>query len=558
MPPPSSRALTLAQLSQHLSACGDITPRQQVELRSAINTFARVCDRDPADVVADPAVIRTLAAKAQWKLAGLTKGTWANIVSRLGKAMQLGGVRVHRQRRNYQLAEQWEQILGTLARRDRDELRRFAGWCSVYEIAPASVCDATLQRYLAYLEDQSLQQRPRERCHVARRAWNRTVARLGPPYRRLQAVLLASTKALRWTDCSASLQQEVKDYAAAVMQVDVFDASRTPLQPTTVRGYLNQLRWYAAALVEVGVPIEALTDLKALVDPAHAKRGLQARLGNRKLDENSRSGLHAMATALLSVAGYLKVPAEQLEELRRIAKKVEHRPHGMCAKNKERLAPLQEDVRLRQRLLNLPIEVADRLRGVTKPTPHQALLMQRACLLEILLHVPVRIKNAAGLHLGTTILRPAGGKEGRWRISIPCAEVKNHVPIDALLGEETSALIARYVDVFRPVLIGAPTPALFVSMGQGAKGSPALSHQLARFIRSEIGLTMHAHLLRHFAAFQYLQDNPGDYETVRRMLGHKQIATTVSFYAGLETDQAFARYDELIARERAQRSAGDL
>jgi hypothetical protein len=54
------------------------------------------------------------------------------------------------------------------------------------------------------------------------------------------------------------------------------------------------------------------------------------------------------------------------------------------------------------------------------------------------------------------------------------------------------------------------------------------------------------HLMRHLIAFAFLDANPGDYEGARQLLGHKQIMTTISFYAGMESAAAFKRLDKLV------------
>jgi hypothetical protein len=48
------------------------------------------------------------------------------------------------------------------------------------------------------------------------------------------------------------------------------------------------------------------------------------------------------------------------------------------------------------------------------------------------------------------------------------------------------------------------------------------------------------------AAFLYLQRNPGHYEPVRQLLGHKSLQTTINFYAGFLNDQAMEIYGEVI------------
>ena len=43
----------------------------------------------------------------------------------------------------------------------------------------------------------------------------------------------------------------------------------------------------------------------------------------------------------------------------------------------------------------------------------------------------------------------------------------------------------------------------------------------------------------------------GDYETVRRLLGHRDIQTTIKFYCGLETIAATEQFGKLI-REKIE------
>ena len=156
--------------------------------------------------------------------------------------------------------------------------------------------------------------------------------------------------------------------------------------------------------------------------------------------------------------------------------------------------------------------------------------MQMAALLAVLVSLPLRIKNAAALDLDKHIKRPAGGKPGRWRVHFEPNEVKNSTAIEGEFNEITSGLLERYVNVFRPVLLNGPASALFVGQGGTAKLPQTLSRGFSRFLKRELGVIVNPHLMRHWAAFAYLEANPGDYETVRQLLGHKNIATTIQHY----------------------------
>jgi integrase len=60
---------------------------------------------------------------------------------------------------------------------------------------------------------------------------------------------------------------------------------------------------------------------------------------------------------------------------------------------------------------------------------------------------------------------------------------------------------------------------------------------------------MTVHQFRHAAAAVYLKHYPGDYETVRRLLGHRDIQTTSKFYCGLETIAATEEFGRLIRKK---------
>ncbi len=68
-------------------------------------------------------------------------------------------------------------------------------------------------------------------------------------------------------------------------------------------------------------------------------------------------------------------------------------------------------------------------------------------------------------------------------------------------------------------------------------------------VQSNQALTPHQ--FRHLAAKLYLDQHPGNYEVVRRVLGHKSIKTTVNFYTGLETRAAVAHFDETVCGLRS-------
>jgi integrase len=63
---------------------------------------------------------------------------------------------------------------------------------------------------------------------------------------------------------------------------------------------------------------------------------------------------------------------------------------------------------------------------------------------------------------------------------------------------------------------------------------------------------MTPHQFRHLAAKIILDANPGAYELVRQMLGHKNTKTTVNNYAGIDTRRAGRAHAELLLKLRKE------
>jgi integrase len=126
-------------------------------------------------------------------------------------------------------------------------------------------------------------------------------------------------------------------------------------------------------------------------------------------------------------------------------------------------------------------------------------------------------------------------------------DVKNRVDLDFPFDEELTALIDEYIHEFRPALLrGSNASWLFPGEGGKPKTASMFSTQITERIEKATGLRITVHQFRHAAAAIYLRHNPGDYETVRRLLGHKNIQTTTRFYCALETTEATRKFSAII------------
>ena len=73
-----------------------------------------------------------------------------------------------------------------------------------------------------------------------------------------------------------------------------------------------------------------------------------------------------------------------------------------------------------------------------------------------------------------------------------------------------------------------------------------LAKKLTETIRRGAGVEWNPHLFRHLAAKLWLDAEPGQYEALRRILGHSSVSTTLDAYAGFEAGSAIQRLSEII------------
>jgi site-specific recombinase XerD len=144
-----------------------------------------------------------------------------------------------------------------------------------------------------------------------------------------------------------------------------------------------------------------------------------------------------------------------------------------------------------------------------------------------------------------------GSTRPNWLV-FPNYDVKNRVDLNFKFDEPLTNLIDEYIHEFRPTLLrGSNVNWLFPGESGEPKNGLLFSKQITERIQKAVGLRITVHQFRHAAAAIYLKHHPGDYEAVRRVLGHRSLTTTIKFYCGLETIAASEQFGRLI-RERIE------
>ena len=208
--------------------------------------------------------------------------------------------------------------------------------------------------------------------------------------------------------------------------------------------------------------------------------------------------------------------------------------------------------RLGARFRNLAETVAARHPRGKKLSVRDALDLQMCAFHVILQETGIRNGNTARLDLDRHIVRPLVGAEVPWLISIPKEEVKNETAINLSLSLRASAIVADYLERGRPLLLKAPTSALFISQNGVPKSPSALTRQYTNFTEHEVGIRIHPHFHRHYCATTIVNSLEGGMSVASKILAHKSLETTATFYADLEAGIAQNRWHRILEGLRAE------
>jgi Phage integrase family len=231
---------------------------------------------------------------------------------------------------------------------------------------------------------------------------------------------------------------------------------------------------------------------------------------------------------------------ERLDEMRRNFE--DHRYGGLTDKN---IALIRQVLTpgVWTRVVKLPLAMMAAARRQQHAPVRAAVTAQLAVAIGVLAVAPVRLANLAAIRL---LIKPGGPDSNYWLV-FPDYDVKNRVPLEYPLEPYLTRLIDEYVHDFRPTLLRRRNEDwLFPGQRGGAKGKVSFSGQITDRIHKATGLRMTVHQFRHAAGALILQHRPGEYELVRRLLGHRNVQTTINAYVGLENIQASEIFSKIV------------
>lgn len=415
-------------------------------------------------------------------------------------------------------------------------------------IESADICDDHLSAYVAYCGDTKFRQLRNSSVRALARHLNRysEIIEGWPSIALNVPAVIAVNDGVPWDQVPAGLRSDI-DVLLKRRSKPRKSASGRRLRGCKPLDLIRRKLEAAVRMaVRTGIPLDELSSLAALLHPDRSEAIIDAYWQAH----GEQPGTYTIELAVLfldlarSETDLDDEALARLQEMRALLE--EHRRPGMTDKNMTLIRQVlatdtwAKVVALPHRILT----EANALRG-TQPVK-AAVSAQLAIAISVLAMAPVRLQNLGTIRIGYNLVRP-GGPSGLFHLIFAANEVKNEEPLEFPLNAQVSSMVDTFIHDYRPHLMrGHNHDYLFPGEAGGHKGIKTLGPQISQLIKREIGLTITPHQLRHAAAALILRSDPGNYELVRRVLGHKSLSTTTSFHIGLETLSAAERFGQMV------------
>jgi len=541
-------ATTLADVPVALKEVDAIPATRLRDLCSCVQRVAALLGKDPAAIELALPAISVMLATVNPVAAGMSAKTLANLRSGFLSAVKLSGLHPVQRLAGTPLSPAWAALMTRLpGKRAQFGLSRLARYASAHGIDPGGVTDAVIADFITAVREGSLHRRPNVLHRQLTLIWDEVAQLVG-----FQSVTVASflapIKRVPWSQLTPGFRNDVESYLEWCGGGDVFaaDARPRPLAPRTLKLRRNQIHAGATALIESGVEPSDIRSLPDLVTPENFKRILSQRFKTAGGRDNAFN--RDLAEALVQIGReWVKVEPSVLAELKRLTGKLPMPASGLTSKNKASLRQFDDPALLR-RLLDLPGRLWAEVKREAKPSFRTLAKAQAALAVTILTYIPLRLQNLVALMFDVNLfIREEPGAIST--LELAAAEMKNKETEMAFdIPPKIARMLIEYRDRIAPKVIGRRPERVFVNADGTPKSQATVAWLVKTYLARYAGIRMTGHQFRHLSAKNILDAEPGSFETVRQLLGHKNHKTTTNFYAGIDTRRAGRHHRRLIER----------
>ncbi|MDG1179523.1 MAG: tyrosine-type recombinase/integrase [Gammaproteobacteria bacterium] len=555
-----SKLLTLGELREQIIANDELSFPRRREIASAIKTasvwFDLTLDMIPAS---------TKFLRARFKHVHPARIRVSNRRVQNVRSLIMAGFRA--QGLNTRLASYmtpmssewlalWKLIEGSTYH--RTELSRLFRYCSKQGTKPIEVCDEVSAAYLVALEEEALIKKPRVRHQSVCRVWNQcSLLHFEKGWPDIQLSVPKYDGRLYRIDqslVSEGIKSSLDGYLTYLAGSDPFSTNRKPFRPKSLEAVRGNFWRYFSALHYQGIDLLVHDNLTELVTEDMFKLGIKW-FWDRNENKTSKNIGEIAWTIRCFAVKHSHADEKTVNFYAAALKRLRVHHPGLSEKNHTAMAQF-DSTEMIKNFASLPLRLWGKAETMGKTattrrlTKKSQLLIQAAVAIEILTFAPMRLANLQRLRIDEHI----SWQDGCLRLNIPREQVKNDQALDFPIPSCASKRIRKYIKDCRPSLAEPGNPYLFPGKMGNPKDSSCLRDQIHNTLWNEAGIRLTPHQFRHAAAKILLDDKPGYYEVVRKVLGHKSLTTTYSHYAGAETKAAIGLYDEVIINHR-QRSA---
>ena len=541
--------LTAAQLIKWIQA-RYLPDTQERDWVSAINRICLMGGVSTSQFMVTSANARDLLAKIEPAAHGVSRKTFSNIRSNFTSACVAIGV-IDGNLRG------WAKLRKLLAddKSLSNGLARFMAFCAFKSIAPNQVNDAVLIDYHSWLEERTLVPKPLACAACVPKRWNKASEQfVSWPSQKLSAMETGRQKRkIAWADLPDEFKQDADRYLESRRRPDPFDehpnAPTRPLAEGTIHQQREHIRLAFHVLLEANCPPRDLADL---VRPESVKIVLRHYLGSHDRSEPNAFVVVLGKTLVAIAKTYLRLDETELTRLKKLTGKLPAVPFDLTEKNKKLLRHFDDD-----RNIAALFHLVDKLFEDAKYRLENHLSYfhnpaQAGLAIAILMAAPIRSQNLVTLnwrrHFHST--GSAKGKKNDLRLIIPASETKTKQR-DCIFGVD--AWLQIRIDWYRRNILSAinadPNGDLFALPSASRRCQSGLCGLITQTVKRELGVHMTPHQFRHLAAKIYLDHHPEDLETVRQLLGHSFMKTTL-IYSGMSGERASRAYADNLADQR--------
>lgn len=543
---------SFAEAISDIEAATSLASPTRRHLATSLRSVARAFDQPPETIPARYSAVRARLAALHHVPLGWEPKTLQNHKSNAKSALLWFCKEKRLQPEGTLLTPDWERLLSRLIDPStRYRLTPLMRFCSAIGAEPRDVDEKAVDQYFEYRARTTNRSCSPANRRILARLWNACVTTVvGWPNTILTEPPVLTRAGPRYEDFPASLRKDIEEYQASLTRIRKTQSGQRlrPCKPSTVTMRGRELIAAVRMAARAGIPLENLTSLRSLVAPDIAIKTLDAYW--QQDGEIPRSYTINLAQRFLGLGHYLQFDRADLERLGDVRFRLaEYREEGMTPKN---LALIRQVLTpgMWQRVIAVPETLMQRARSLRRTSPIRAgVSAQIATAVSLLSVAPVRLSNLAGIQLEEHLTKPGGPDTNYW-LAYRMYDTKNRQPLQFALDETVTSVIDEYVHDYRPKLLrGSNSGWLFPGASGKFKEKISFSTQIVGRIRAETGIRITVHQFRHAAGALLLKHHPGNYELVRRVLGHKSIETTRKFYCDLDTTQASEIFNEIVRKK---------